>query len=221
MARTRVNLRRLLVEGRDEQRLIPYLVEENGIPWGETRADAIVQIDEFDGVENLLKPGIIEAELKSSNLSQLGIILDADENLAARWASVRTRCIQAFPNLPNELPTTGLVVENETGLRLGIWIMPDNRSSGMLETFLTYLVPIQSDGVYHHALASVDAARKCGALFKDSHLDKAKIHTWLAWQDPPGRQLHQAIMERILTPNSDSAQPFIRWFKELFMLGNQ
>ena len=103
MARTRANLRRLLVEGRDEKRLIPYLVEENGILWGETPADWIVDIVEFDGVENLLKPGTIEAELKSSNLNQLGILLDADENLAARWSAVRTRCIQAFPNLPNKL----------------------------------------------------------------------------------------------------------------------
>lgn len=103
MARTRANLRRLLVEGRDEKRLIPYLVEENGILWGETPADWIADIVEFDGVENLLKPGTIEAELKSSNLNQLGILLDADENLAARWSAVRTRCIQAFPNLPNKL----------------------------------------------------------------------------------------------------------------------
>ena len=219
MARAREKLRRLLVEGRDEQRLIPYLVEENGIPWGETRADAIVDIVEFDGVENLLKPGTIEAELKSSNISQLGILLDADENLTERWAAVRTRCIQAFPNLPNELPTTGLVKENESGLRLGVWIMPDNQSSGMLETFLTFLVPSQSDGVYAHAVSSVEAARKCGAPCRDAHLDKAKIHTWLAWQDPPGRQLHKAIKERILAPESKNAQLFMRWFKELYALG--
>jgi hypothetical protein len=69
-------------------------------------------------------------------------------------------------------------------------------------------------------VASVNAARKSGAPDKDAHLDKARIHTWLAWQDPPGRQLHQAIMERILAPESENAQPFIRWFKELYMLGN-
>jgi hypothetical protein len=49
-------------------------------------------------------------------------------------------------------------------------------------------------------------------------VDKADIYTWLAWQNPPGRQLHQAIMERILAPSHPDAQKFGNWFKTLYGL---
>ena len=55
-------------------------------------------------------------------------------------------------------------------------------------------------------------------MFKDTHIDKANIYTWLAWQNPPGRQIHQAIMERILNPQHPKAQVFITWFKNLYDL---
>ncbi|MEZ5941542.1 MAG: DUF3226 domain-containing protein [Planctomycetaceae bacterium] len=218
MAR-RIYTKRLLVEGRDEQRLIPELIERNGIVWGETRDEAIIDIEEFNGVENLLKPGVIEAELKASGLEELGIIIDADEDLEARWQAVRNRCLQEFSTqLPEELPQDGLVVERESGLRLGVWIMPDNLNNGMLETFLTYLVPDQGNTVYQHALTSVSKAKSIGAPYSESHEDKAIIHTWLAWQNPPGRQLHQAVIERILVPQSDRSKSFVDWFRRLYRL---
>lgn len=34
-----------------------------------------------------------------------------------------------------------MIATNADGLRLGIWIMPDNQSPGMMETFLAYLRP--------------------------------------------------------------------------------
>ncbi len=70
--RSKVHPKRLLVEGREEQRVIPELIEKNGIEWGDSNDSWIVKIDEFDGVDKLLKPGVIEAELKSSGLSHLG-----------------------------------------------------------------------------------------------------------------------------------------------------
>ena len=210
--------KRLLVEGREEQRVIPELIEQNGVPWGETRETSIVFIDEFNGVDNLLKPGVIEAELKSSGLKQLGIVVDADDDLEKRWATIRSRCNQAFPELPKLFPSTGLIAENDAGIRVGVWIMPDNRSSGMLETFLGYLVPNTQDNVYIAAQRAVADARALGAPCIEAHVSKANIYTWLAWQDPPGRQLHQAVMEQILNPSSPFAQPFVSWFRKLYEL---
>lgn len=51
---------------------------------------------------------------------------------------------------------------------------------------------------------------------KPTHHDKADIHTWLAWRDPPGRQLHDAVKQRILRPDSPHAAPFVRWFRRTF-----
>lgn len=216
--RSKVHPKRLLVEGREEQRVIPELIEKNGIAWGDSKDSWIVKIDEFDGVEKLLKPGVIEAELKSSGLSHLGILVDADEVLENRWTAIRDRCSKAFPNLPKTFPDTGIIVENDVGLRLGVWIMPDNKTAGMLETFLGFLVPNTQDQLFVAAQESARNARELGAPYIDSHASKANIYTWLAWQDPPGRQLHQAVLQEILSPRSPHAQPFVSWFRQLYQI---
>ncbi len=208
--------KKLLVEGDEDKRVIPQLIEANGIRWGEKRDTWIVEIEQCDGFENMVKQGVIEIELKASGREVLGIIADANDKAEERWESLRNRCIQSFPDLPSELPPTGLVCESETGLRLGVWLMPDNQSHGMMETFLTYLVPDGSNPVLKYAESARDEARAIGAPYKKLHADKAKIHTWLAWQDPPGRPLHNAVMERLLDPCSPHAAAFVRWFRSLF-----
>ena len=212
------NPNRLLVEGDEDQRVIPQLMEANGIRWGETPAEWVVEIKECNGFESMVKQGLIETELKASGLRVLGIIADANEQAEQRWESLRNRCLASYPDLPDELPTTGLDAVNETGLKLGVWLMPDNRSHGMMETFLTYLVPDASNPVLKHAEAACAEARSLGATYKDVHSDKAKIHTWLAWQDPPGRQLHNAVQERILDARSPHSAAFVKWFRSLFQV---
>lgn len=69
-----------------------------------------------------------------------------------------------------------------------------------------------------HASDAIDAARRLGAPYSDAHRDKAQIHSWLAWQDPPGRQLHQAVMERMLHGKSPALERFIAWFRRLYDL---
>jgi len=43
--------------------------------------------------------------------------------------------------LPNTLPETGLIHLTDTQIKFGIWMMPDNKMRGMLETFLAYMIP--------------------------------------------------------------------------------
>lgn len=212
----RNHAKKLFVEGKEDERVIPRVMEANGIRWGETRDEWVVEIQECDGFENMVKQGLIEIELKAPGLEAFGIIADANTDAKQRWKSLRSRCLRSFPELPDTFPATGLIHENDVGLKLGIWLMPDNQSRGMMETFLTYLVPEENDPVLKHAAAARDAARTLGAPYKRAHEDKAKIYTWLAWQDPPGRQLHNAVMERILDPCSEHAANFVGWFRSLF-----
>lgn len=46
--------------------------------------------------------------------------------------------------------------------------------------------------------------------------DKARIHSWLAWQREPGKQLHEAVAHRTLDARSPQAGPFVDWFRRLF-----
>ena len=52
--------------------------------------------------------------------------------------------------------------------------------------------------------------------YKAAHRAKAKIHTFLAWQDEPGKPMGTSITTKILDPTKHSAKVFISWLEELF-----
>lgn len=207
----------LLVEGKQDVRVIPELIEANGVNWG-TRNSPVVYVRDYDGYSNLVDPDVISTELQASGLSALGIMIDADNNTSERWQSIRDASLKSIPDLPETLPEEGLIHIAPNGIKFGIWLMPDNKMDGMLETFLTYIIPIGSEVLWQFAQEVTQEAKNKGAMFTDFQLDKANIYTWLAWQVPPGRQLHQAITERILDPKHPSAQRFVTWFRTLYSL---
>lgn len=131
----KVQSRRLLVEGDEDKRVIPELLEANGIAWGETKDEAIVDIEPYNGIDRLLAREVIETELKASGLRSLGILVDADQSAPRTWQRMRQRCLASFPALPAEIPSSGLIHSGVTGIRLGVWIMPDNRLVGELRPF--------------------------------------------------------------------------------------
>lgn len=206
-----------LVEGGTDKRVIPYLMEANGVVW-ERGEGPVVHIDETGGIDQLLSPGTIEAELRASGLDALGAIVDANGDAGARWQQIRLRFSGQFPSLPDDIPEVGLNVVHADGPRFGLWIMPDNRFSGMLEDFLTRLIPDESTALYELAQDCVAEATKRGAPFRKVHETKAHIHTWLAWQNEPGKQLHHAVHHRALDPTKAESHTFVRWFRDLFLV---
>jgi hypothetical protein len=208
--------KKLIVEGNQDKRVIPELIEANGIPWGDTKDKAIVFIESY-GSDQFIDADVISTELKASGLTALGLIVDADDDLAARWTSIRNACLKSIPTIPQQIPQTGLIITTN-GIKFGVWIMPDNLMRGMLETFLAYMIPDNSEPLWKYAQEVVAEAKNRGALYIDPHVDKARIYTWLAWQAPPGQQLHDAIKQRILNPLHPNAQTFVNWFKTLYDL---
>lgn len=219
----RPKVRKLLVEGEEDKRVIPELVEKaTGLPWGERPRPTLVDIKAADGIERMLARDYIETELKMAGLHSLGLILDADDKPAARWQTLRNRCLPFCPDFPAEPPPEGLVTLLSSRVRFGAWLMPDNQQRGMLETFLATLRPTDTQpALWQHVTSAVDASRQHGALWLEPHRDKALCHTFLALQDPPGRQLHQALKERVLDAKSPAAQPFVAWFCRLYELTPQ
>ncbi len=205
----------LLVEGSDDCHAIARLMSAH-MPWGKIEAEWPVKIKRCGSVDTLLDEHSIPLELKSNEARTLGVVIDSNDEFGARWEKIRARCVATFPDCPAQLPGNGLVISNTEGRRFGTWIMPDNTSRGMLETFLLHLVPPEQAGLRQHADAAVSQAKERGAPFRDSHREKAMIHTWLAWQDPPGRPFGIALAARALDPGSVSARPFVEWFRELF-----
>lgn len=133
--------RKLLVEGGADKRIIPYLMEANGVKWPQGREP--VRITAQGSVDEILKPGVIDAELRTSGREALGVIVDADSDAAARWSAIKAACGPEFDNLPTDIPVGGLnMLHDATGVRFGVWIMPDNRFVGMLKDFLLRLLPV-------------------------------------------------------------------------------
>lgn len=207
----------LLVEGDEDKRVIPWLIENAGIPWG-PKESPLVKIVSSDGVDTLLSPGFIETHLKTSGLSSLGVMVDADESVEERWTRIRERISRHFPEAPSQMLEKGLVLHSEEGPAFGAWIMPDNLNRGMLETFLMFLRPQDNQPLLDLADRVVSEARSLGAPFSSNHTDKSRIHSWLAWQDPPGRQLHNAIMEHMLVHRPPCLEMFVDWFRRLYSL---
>ncbi len=218
--------RKLLVEGESDKRVIPELVEHNGILWAVNKGEYVVTIASLNGVDNFHE-ALLNTELKASGLEILGLIVDADDDPLARWVKIRDICRKTalHPSIPDDLPPGGLVIPPERSGDIvqrpgfGLWMMPDNRQEGMLETFLTLLVPDHTtDPVWRYVKVAVDKARNKGAPFIREHSYKARLHTWLAWQKPPGRQLHEAIRDKVLDPKAPESKPFMEWFRALYNL---
>ena len=121
----------LLVEGKQDLRVIPELIEANGVPWG-TKKNPIVLIRDYDGYPNLVNSDVLQAEFQASGLSSLGIVIDADENASQRWTSLRNAASRLIPDLPISLPENGLIHNTAQGVAFGVWIMPDNNTSGIV-----------------------------------------------------------------------------------------
>jgi hypothetical protein len=97
--------------------------------------------------------------------------------------------------------------------------MPDNVSRGMLETLLLFCAEGANDPLLKFATKCADESRAAhGAPWREMHRDKALIHTFLAWQDPPGNPFGTAITARMLDPTTERARAFVDWVVTLFGL---
>lgn len=208
-------MRVLLVEGQEDLRVVPWMVAAAGIPWGDKHSP-IVKIHAYEGVGSLLAAGEIETHLKTSRLAALGVMVDADDSASARWDAIRARVSNSYPEAPVNLPAEGVVIHRADAPSFGVWVMPDNSSRGMLETFLLHLRPTENTPLLNLSAQVTSEARSLGAPFISAHEDKAQIHSWLAWQNPPGRQLHNAVMENMLVRRSPEFVAFIDWFRALY-----
>lgn len=212
----------VLVEGNDDQHVVRNILRHHNISCeiaGRDRlgSDNMVVVKLKEGFENLRDT--LDVELDEPDLERLAIIVDADTDLDSRWRSLRNRLIElGAQDMPDVPGSDGLVisVQRLTGLRtVGLWIMPDNTTSGILEHFIEFLVPA-GDTLLPRARACVDHIPEHECLFREPQ--KAYIHTWLAWQAEPGRPLGLAIIFRFLDANAPHAERLVAWIRRVFAI---
>jgi len=200
----------LLVEGIDDEHVLKHLCGTRGV-------QKLDEIKQQGSVDQLLEN--FPVRLKESDVEVLGVVIDADTDLAARWQALHDRLAKAgYQNIPANPSPDGTVLTppaNTLLPRFGVWLMPDNQSRGILEDFLRFLVPPGSQ-LFEHVKSSVASIPESERRFRQLAEPKAIIHTWLAWQEEPGKPLGTAITAKFLDPRVAQVDVLVAWLKRLY-----
>ncbi len=207
----------LLVEGNDDFHVIHSLCKQFNISVRnlENPEGGKFSVVDCKGIEELFEQFPVRFKA-SADISTIGIIIDADTDLQSRWIRVKAILKELEFNSPNEFPENGLVIKKEK-LTIGIWIMPNNNLNGMLEDFISFLVP-NDDKLLPIVNMTLDSIEERGLnKYSPTHKSKAVIHSWLSLQEIPGSPLGQGITKRYLTTDEETCLLLIKWLKELFV----
>jgi hypothetical protein len=178
----------LIGEGKDEVRFFEALLKHLRIE--------DTKVAQYGGKNKLpdyldalrLRPGF-------TDLTSLGVTRDAD-----------TDALSAFDSVRNHLARRGFVTPDSSGSvqagtpKVGIMIFPGNRP-GMLEDLC--LAALQADSV----IRCIDEYFECVRVTKGNtpdQISKARIHAWLAAQDPPDLRLGEAAQRGLIDWDSPS-----------------
>ena len=194
----------LLVEGEDDEHVVKHLYRE---VYG---AEPSFEILNKMGYSKLLKG--LPRDLKRSGLQTLGIVADANDDLEARWRELVAAAEEEGVRLPDAPSSSGTLVEGD--IRVGVWLMPDNASTGELEDFARELVP-GADRVWPLAEKYIADIPETDRKFSIGKTSKANLYAWLASRKHPQR-IGAAIGAGDLDVGTRLAKQFAQWLNALF-----
>ena len=143
----------------------------------------------------------------------MGVVVDADTDAHARWASVAGRLRSADVELPPRIDGDGTIVRSAgLGVAVGVWIMPDNNAQGEIEDFVAKLIP-EEDPVWPLAQ---DYIRCIPEDHQPSDTSKARLHAWLAARSKPLRMGEAIGAGDLPLKDVAVADRFVSWLRRLF-----
>jgi len=193
---------RVLVEGSDDLHLIKNVAREHGV-------DIEKEVHSCEGIEPLLDE-VLPVSLKAG-YAAIAVVVDADTDLEARWKAVAHRLTAAGYEVPERPPKDGLILSNRRPA-VGVWLMPDNSLPGSLEDFAARLIP-PDDALWPRALNAVADIPANERRF--TAVRKAEIHTYLAWQEEPGKPLGLAVTKKYFQTDAELCRRFVSWLRQL------
>lgn len=212
-------LRRLLVEGRGDREVGYQFCNRHEI---DNRSLFEVEcMDEYgtSGIDALVDG--LRVRPRSGEYAALAAIFDADTQPEVHWERVRAALLSAgYDDAPGAPVANGIILPARGSLpRVGLWMMPDNSSPGMLENFLQSLVTA-ADALLPRARSAVEAIPPGERRFRSVHETKAILHTWLAWKEEPGTPLGLALTRKYLDAAQPAAIGFRDWLLGVFADGS-
>ena len=158
----------LLVEGRDDAQVFDHLFRHYKL------ADRIT-IQSKGGIDLLIAS--LKVELRRRAETRLGIVVDADTDIVARWQALRNKLIEAgYISVPLHPDPSGTILQQRGRPIVGIWFMPNNILPGMLEDFIRLLIPA-SDALWPLTENIIEQVVAIERRFPPTQGIKARIHT--------------------------------------------
>lgn len=202
----------LVVEGQNDQHLVLHLCRQADPELG----------NKFDFHNAQGRTGVINSVrnlVNQPDLTGVGFVLDGDETPQEHWRQVIERIALAYPDM--QLPTTptpsGTIIPADPAVGspcIGIWVMPDNQTTGELEDFVVQMIP-EEDPVWPRSQAYIAGIPPADRKFADNKITKSEVHAWLAARRFPGL-IGIAAREGDLTTNNPLCQRFLAWLNRLF-----
>tara|TARA_R110002167_G_C12663580_1_gene650149 strand:+ start:1282 stop:1908 length:627 start_codon:yes stop_codon:yes gene_type:complete len=199
--------KKLLVEGNDDQHVIWALCEKFTV-------NENFDVIDCEGITKLYDQ--LPVRFKQAQVDTIGLIIDADSEIKDRWKSISTLLsLQGF-KIPEEIPIEGLILKDNSEFKIGVWIMPNNNENGMLEDFISFLVPKEDKilPIVNETLTNIES--KGLNQYSLIHKSKATIHSWLSLQSDPGTPMGLGITKRYLTTDEETCLKLVNWLKELY-----
>ena len=213
---------RLIVEGSDAIALSAILMKK-GLPPPKGYRNPTKFKKEFvkeAGSISKIQAALGE-QLDTPDVERIGIIIDADD----KGATARLMSLLDFTqkkinvNLPKaELTEKGFGYQFTDNLYIGIWIMPDNKNEGYLESFIGSMIA-ENDKTWQFAQAKVkELAAQDFCQFTTAKAQKGLVYTYLAWQKTPGLPMGTAVKAGFFNVETALVENFADWFKNTFTL---
>lgn len=219
----------IVVEGETDQHVLSNLLHHHGIPNHRVKRDEKIgpnsPVDKLlitvaGSRQELLQQ--IPPRIKAGNRSAIGFVIDADDDalsvkaIERTWTAICAQAKIAGMECPPTMVEQGHVQRDDRfDAVIGYWIMPDNRQSGAIESFLRQLINDNDTLIDYAEVATRTAKDTHHARFSPADFLKAQLACWLAWQEQPGTPLGQAWREQGFQIHGPLATTFVEWIKSL------
>ena len=212
----------LILEGNEGYVLSEILKRSKAkLPLGYPTKEEYIKefLESVNGIKNVRKTLI--RQLQEPKVTNIGIIVDANSAGAqARFRSIKDVLERQIPEVANwrftqEAPS-GWALDALPNLRIGLWVMPNNRDNGYFEHFLLELIDPNDESLRLAEKLLQEAVDSGSTRFPALRRQKALLAIFLALQEEPGMQPTTAVKKGLIRHDSPLARHFVSWYENTF-----
>lgn len=214
----------LLVEGQDDKHIVWHLCARDQSAFSVRRNEydhfvtLLAKSTTFHIAEQGNRPKVISAMgqlLKARNPKPFGVVVDADDDHENCWSQIVAGFNGTGVKLPSSPDPKGTIIPEEGFLpRIGIWLMPNNISTGEIENFIKEMVST-NDVIWPLSEGYINRIPDHEKRFAKNKIGKATIFAWLSTKREPGR-IGAAIGDNELEVDGQQCKEFLAWITRLF-----